>query len=253
MKTFILCGGFGTRLDAEGQKIPKALIKIGNDPIIFHLIKTFIKFKKNEFVLCMGYKKKLIEKFFIQKFKKKIIIINKSKYKILKINFKNKEIKIFLVDTGLNTGTGGRLKLANKIIKNNEDFLMTYCDGLGNINIYNLMKKHKKLKKLVTVTAVQPRHRYGVMKVKNDLVINFNNENPTQNVRVNGGYFIIKQNALKFIKNKQIYWEKEPMNILVKKKELASYNHNHFWSSLDTLKDKKYFNDLWKQKKVYWE
>ena len=253
MKTFILCGGFGTRLDAEGQKIPKALIKIGNDPLIFHLIKTFIKFNKNEFVLCMGYKKKLIEKFFIQKFKKKIIITNKSKYKILKINFKDKEIKIFLVDTGLNTGTGGRLKLANKIIKNNEDFLMTYCDGLGNINIYNLMKKHKKLKKLVTVTAVQPRHRYGVMKVKNDLVIDFNNENPTQNVRVNGGYFIIKQNALKFIKNKQIYWEKEPMNILVKKKELASYNHNHFWSSLDTLKDKKYFNDLWKQKKIYWE
>ena len=130
---------------------------------------------------------------------------------------------------------------------------MTYCDGLGNINIYNLMKKHKKLKKLVTVTAVQPRHRYGVMKVKNDLVIDFNNENPTQNVRVNGGYFIIKQNALKFIKNKQIYWEKEPMNILVKKKELASYNHNNFWSSLDTLKDKKYFNNLWKQKKIYWE
>ncbi len=253
MKTFILCGGFGTRLDAEGQKIPKALVKIGNDPIIFHLIKTFVKFNLNEFVLCMGYKKKLIEKFFVQKFKRQINVINQSKYKILNINFQNKKIKIFLVDTGLNTGTGGRLKLANKIIKNNEDFLMTYCDGLGNIDIYNLIKKHKKLKKLVTVTAVQPRHRYGVMKVKKDLVIDFNNENPIQNVRVNGGYFVIKQNALKFIKNKQIYWEKEPINILVKKKELASYNHNNFWSSLDTLKDKKYFNDLWKQKKIYWE
>ena len=182
-----------------------------------------------------------------------INVINQSKYKILNINFQNKKIKIFLVDTGLNTGTGGRLKLANKIIKNNEDFLMTYCDGLGNIDIYNLIKKHKKLKKLVTVTAVQPRHRYGVMKVKKDLVIDFNNENPIQNVRVNGGYFVIKQNALKFIKNKKIYWEKEPINILVKKKELASYNHNNFWSSLDTLKDKKYFNDLWKQKKIYWE
>ena len=148
MKTFILCGGFGTRLDAEGQKIPKALVKIGNDPIIFHLIKTFVKFNLNEFVLCMGYKKKLIEKFFVQKFKRQINVINQSKYKILNINFQNKKIKIFLVDTGLNTGTGGRLKLANKIIKNNEDFLMTYCDGLGNIDIYNLIKKHKKLKNL---------------------------------------------------------------------------------------------------------
>tara|TARA_B100001029_G_C15041449_1_gene443913 strand:+ start:776 stop:1537 length:762 start_codon:yes stop_codon:yes gene_type:complete len=253
MKTFILCGGYGTRLDAEGKRIPKALIKIGGDPIILHLIKTFIKFDIKEFVLCLGYKKNLITQFFLKRFKTKIKITKKKKFKLIEINLKKKIIKIYLVDTGLNSGTGGRIKLANNIIKNKNDFLMTYCDGLANVNVDNLVNRHKSSNKLVTVTAVQPKHRYGIMKIQKNLVTEFNNTNPIQNIRVNGGYFVINPKSLKFIKNKKIFWETEPMNNLIKKKELACYNHNKFWASLDTQKDKKYFNDLWKNKKIYWE
>ena len=253
MKTFILCGGYGTRLDAEGKRIPKALIKIGKEPIIFHLIKTFIKFEINEFVLCMGYKKNLIEKYFSKKFKKQGIFYKRKNYKIIKTKILNKSVSIYLIDTGLKSGTGGRLKIANNIIKNKKDFLMTYCDGLANVNIIKLINKHKKHKKLVTVTAVQPKHRYGVMKLKNNLVTDFNNDNPTQNIRINGGYFVINPKSLKYIKNKKVFWESEPMNFLIKKKQLCSFNHDKFWASLDTQKDKKYFNDLWKNKKIYWE
>ena len=253
MKTFILCGGYGTRLDAEGQRVPKALIKIGSDPIILHLIKTFIKFNINEFVLCLGYKKNLIIKFFLKKFKSNIKLVNKKNYKLIEIIINKKTIRIYLVDTGLNSGTGGRIKLANNLIKNKDNFLMTYCDGLANVDINKLINKHKLLNKLVTVTAVQPRHRYGVMNIKKNIVTKFNNTNPIQNVRVNGGYFIINPKSLKFVKNKKIFWENEPMNYLIKKKELACYNHNYFWASLDTQKDKKYFNELWKNKKLYWE
>ena len=229
------------------------MVKIGREPILLHLLKTFINYKIREFVLCLGYKKNDIEKFFLNKFKKSIKILRSKKLKILKIKFKNKKIKIYLIDTGLKSGTGGRIKIANKVIKNNNDFIMTYCDGLGNININNLIKKHHKCKKLVTVTAVQPKHRYGVMKVKNNLVIDFNNSNPIQNVRVNGGYFVINPKALRYIKKKETYWESEPMNILIKKRQMSYYNHNKFWASLDTQKDKKYFNDLWEKKQIYWE
>ncbi len=253
MKTFILCGGYGSRLDAEGQRIPKALVRIGKEPILLHLIKTFTKYQITEFILCLGYKKKQIENFFLKKFKNKIKISSRKKSKLLEFIFNNQKIKIYLIDTGLETGTGGRIKIANKIIKNNDNFLMTYCDGLANININNLIKKHNKYNKLVTVTAVQPKHRYGVMKIKNNLVTEFNNENPIQNIRVNGGYFVINPKSLKYVISKKIFWEKEPINILIKKKQLACYNHNKFWASLDTQKDKKYFNDLWKKKKIYWE
>ena len=114
--------------------------------------------------------------------------------------------------------TGGRIKLANNLIKNKDNFLMTYCDGLANVDINKLINKHKLLNKLVTVTAVQPRHRYGVMNIKKNIVTKFNNTNPIQNVRVNGGYFIINPKSLKFVKNKKIFWENEPMNYLIKKK-----------------------------------
>lgn len=252
MKTFILCGGFGTRLDLEGKNIPKALVKIGNQPILIHLIENFIDQDFNEFVICLGYKKKLIENYFFKHFKK-IDLIKKKKYKIFTTKINNKIIKIFLVDTYLNTGTGGRIKIANKILNNKKDFLMTYCDGLANINLKKLIKSHKKSKKFVTVTAVQPYHRYGILKIKNNLVIEFNNENPKQNIRINGGFFIIKPKALKFVKENKIFWENEPMNKLINSKQLNSFKHNYFWSSLDTQKDKKFFNDLWKSKKLYWK
>lgn len=254
MKSFILCGGRGTRLDQEGKIRPKAMVKIGTEPIIMHIINNLIDYKINDFVLCLGYKKKIIENFFLKKFKNYITeIIKKKNHKILKIKKDNKKNTIYLVDTGKNSGTGGRLKIANKIIKNKDDFLMTYCDGLSNLNIFKLIQQHKKKKKLVTLTAVHPRHRYGIVKINNNLVKSFNNNNPKQNVRINGGFFIIKVRALELIKNKNVFWEQEPINKLIKKNQLSAYIHNGFWASLDTQKDKEYFNNLWKKKLIYWK
>ena len=252
MKTFILCGGFGTRLDAEGQIKPKALIKIGPDPIIIHLIKTFIEYNIYEFVLCLGYKHDLIKKFFLRNYK----IIKKTKKKnctIIETKINSTFVRIFLVFTKLSTGTGGRIKLANKIIKNKETFIMTYCDGLANINLEKLKKLHLQSKKMVTVSAVQPHHRYGIMTIKNNIVTDFNNNNPKQNIRINGGYFIINPKALDIIKNLKIFWEEQPIQELIRKKQLSCFKHNGFWASLDTQKDKNYFNKLWKENKILWK
>ncbi len=256
MKSFILCGGRGTRLDLESKDKPKAMVKIGKYPIIIHLIKIFLKNGVSEFVLCLGYKKEIIEKYFIKTFNKKKNFFNfeiKQK-KIKKINFllEKKKISIYFVDTKMNSGTAGRIKIANSLIKNTEPFLMTYCDGLANINIKKLVKEHKKSKKLVTVTAVQPRHRYGVLEIKKKLVTNLNNKNPKQNIRINAGFFVIEQKALKYISNEKNYWEIDSIKRIIKTKQLNSFIFDGFWSSLDTLKDKLYLNNLWKKNKKIW-
>ncbi len=251
MKVFILCGGYGTRLDYEGKNKPKALIKIGKEPILIHLIKIFLKYKYTEFVLCMGYKKKLIENFFFKKYK--VLIIEKKKdLTLVNLKIDKSSIKIYFVNTGLHSGTGGRIKIANEIIKNKSDFLMTYCDGLAKINLKDLYNSFKKSKKLVTLTAVKPQHRYGVIKIKNNLVLSLNNNNPKQDIWINGGFFMIKIKALEYIKNKNIFWEQEPLKALIKKRELSSFRLNNFWASLDTQKDKINLNNLWKKNKSYW-
>ena len=153
MKAFILCGGNGTRLDGEGKIKPKALIKIGNEPILIHLIKSLIKNNITEFVLCLGYKKKNIKDYFLNKYKifSKSIINNK--YQIFTIKLFNQVITIHFVDTEKNSGTGGRIKIANDTIKNKSIFLMTYCDGLANINISSLLKLYKKKKKISCINS----------------------------------------------------------------------------------------------------
>ena len=251
MKVFILCGGYGTRLDYEGKNIPKALIKIGRKPILFHLIKIFLKYNFTEFVLCLGYKKNLIENFFQKNFS----IIkeeNHKNFKILHIYIETKKVKIYFVNTGIKSGTGGRIKIANKVIKNKSDFFMTYCDGLAKINIKNLLKTHKSQKKLATLTAVQPQHRYGVIKISNNRVISLNNNNPKQDIWINGGFFVLKPQVMKFITSKKTFWEQKPLRQLIQKKQLSCYRLNSFWASLDTQKDKLYLNKLWKRKKKMW-
>jgi glucose-1-phosphate cytidylyltransferase len=256
MKSFILCGGRGTRLDLESKDKPKAMVKIGKYPIIIHLIKIFLKNGISEFVLCLGYKKEVIEKYFTETFNKKKYAfnfeINQKKVKKIGFLLNKKKVTIYLVDTKMNSGTAGRIKIANSVIKNTDTFLMTYCDGLANINIKKLINEHKKSKKLVTVTAVQPRHRYGVLEIKKKLVTKLNNNNPKQNIRINAGFFVIEQKALKFIKNELNYWELESIKKIIRIKQLNSFIFDGFWSSLDTLKDKLYLNNLWKKNKKIW-
>ncbi len=250
MKTFILCGGFGTRLDYEGTLIAKPMVRIGRSPILMHIINNYFDQGFNDFVFCLGHKSNTIIDYFLKENKKNIKIIIKEK-KYIKFEFRNKKIKFIgnLVYTGLNSGTGGRIKIAYNKLNLQEDIMMTYGDGLSNVSIKRLIKFHYKNKSYVTMTAVRPKQRYGVLKLDKDKVKYFDNSNKVSDVLINAGFFVIHKEAIKRIKNTKTYWEKEPLSYFLSKKKLYAFKHNGFWKSLDTLKDKNDFNTLLKNKK----
>ena len=251
MRAYILCGGRGVRLDYLSDVMPKALVKIGNKPILHHLIEIYLKNEICEFVLCLGYKKKLIISYF--KSLKHKILTKKKDHLSLEIFLNKKKIIIHFVNTKLYSGTAGRINIAAKKLKQKDDFLMTYCDGLANINIKKLIRFHKINKKIVTVTSVRPRHTLGILKLfKNKVVKSFENGNPYQEDNINGGFFVINPKGLSYIKNNYEFWESEPMQRLIKKKKIVAYQHNGFWKSLDTRKDQELFNTWIKKKKILW-
>lgn len=253
MKIFILCGGFGTRLDHEGKLKAKPMIKIGNDPILMHIIKNFISQGFDEFVLCLGYKSESIINYFIKEKKRNIQIVKKEK-NYIKFKYRNKKLSFIgnLIFTGINSGTGGRILTSYKKLDLNEDFIMTYGDGLSNVNIKKLIRFHFRNKSEVTLTAVRPKQRYGIIKIRKNRVGFFDNSKKKSDVYINGGFFVISKNAVKRIKNKNIYWEKEPLSYFLNKKKLFAYRHEGFWKSLDTLKDKNDFNEIIKKGKRPW-
>ena len=253
MKVFILCGGFGTRLDYEGKLKAKPMVKIGDSPILMHIIQNFVSQNFSEFVLCLGYKSESVINYFKKEKAKFTKIISEEK-NLLKLRYKDKKINFIcnLVFTGIKTGTGGRIKASYEKLKLNEDIIMTYGDGLSNVNVKNLVKFHKKNKSQVTLTAVRPKQRYGVLKINNNKVKFFDNSNKKSDVYVNGGFFVISKDAVKKIKNLETYWEKEPLSYFLKQKKLFAYKHEGFWKSLDTLKDKNDFNEIIKKGKKPW-
>tara|TARA_B110000459_G_scaffold165838_1_gene183632 strand:+ start:720 stop:1490 length:771 start_codon:yes stop_codon:yes gene_type:complete len=250
MKVFILCGGFGTRLDHEGTLIAKPMVRIGPDPILMHIIKNYCNQGYNDFVFCLGHKSQTIINYFLKE-KKIFSKIIKNKKSNIEFTFKSKNLffKGSLIYTGLKTGTGGRIKKAYNQLNLNEDIMMTYGDGLSNIPIKKLIKFHYKNNSIVTLTAVRPKERYGVLKIKNNKVTHFDNENKKADTHVNGGFFIVDKSAIKKIINNNIYWEREPLNFFTKKKKLYAFKHDGFWKSLDTLKDKNDFNKLFNSRK----
>ena len=254
MKVFILCGGYGTRLDHEGTLIAKPMVRIGKEPILMHLIKTYHDQGFKDFVFCLGHKSKTILDYFLIE-KKKYSKKNLTTKTHIEFSFRSKklEFKGNLIYTGLNSGTGGRIKKAYRMLNLKEDILMTYGDGLGNISIKKLIKFHYRNKSKVTLTAVRPKHRYGVLKLNNNLIMNFNNENKKTDTYVNGGFFVIDKSAIKKIARNKTYWEQEPLTFFTKQKKLFAFKHEGFWKSLDTLKDKNDFNEMVKRKKFLWK
>ena len=253
MKIFILCGGFGTRLDHEGKIKAKPMVQIGNKPILVYIIENFCNQGFNEFVFCLGYNSQSIIDYFILKNKSYVKIINSQK-NYIKFKFKSKKLNFIgnLIFTGIKTGTGGRILRSYKILKMNEDFFMTYGDGLSNVNIKKLIKFHYKKNAEVSLTAVRPKQRYGVLKLRKDKVKFFDNSKEKSDVYTNGGFFVISKNAIKKIKNKDTYWEKDPLSYFLKQKKLFAFKHEGFWKSLDTLKDKNDFNEMIKKNKKPW-
>ncbi len=218
MKVVILAGGLGTRLSEYTKTIPKPMVKINGETILERIMKHYSNFGFKEFFLALGYKKKIIINHF-----------QKPKFKKWKIN---------LIDTGNKTMTGGRIKRLKKYFKKNEDFLLTYGDGLSNINIKKLIKFHYKQKKMVTLTAVRPPARFGALKIRGNTVSYFKEKSKLDEGWINGGFFVMNQKFLKFIKNDNTFLEREPLEKITNLKQLSAYKHFGFWQCMDTKRDK---------------
>ena len=229
MKTVILCGGYGTRLSQETRIKPKPMVKIGNIPILQHIMNIYSKHGFDNFILALGYKGYFIKKY-----------------------FKNKNNNLKLVDTGINTLTGGRLLRLKKFFKEGENFMLTYGDGLSNQNLKKLLKFHLKHKKIATMTVVRPPVRFGEVKLKGNLVSSFKEKPQSSTAWINGGFFVFNYKIFDFIKNDKIMLEREPMEKLQKIKKLYGYKHTGFWQCMDTLRDKNYLNKLYKNNKLVW-
>ena len=231
MKCVILAGGFGTRINEETRIKPKPLVVIGRKPILWHIMKIYSTYGIDEFVICCGYKGNMIKEFC-----KKV----------------NEPWNIIPVSTGLKTNTGGRLKRVKKYVENNT-FCFTYGDTLNNLNIKKLIEFHRKKKTLATVTACQPPEKYGILKLQNEIVREFKEKPLRKEVWVNGGYFILEPKVFDYIKNDSTVWEREPLEKLVKEKQLSAYPHLGFYKPMDTISDKNYLEKLWKSKKAPWK
>ncbi len=226
MKVIILAGGFGTRISEYTKTIPKPMIEIKKKPIIHRIMEHYSSYGHKEFFIALGYKGHVIKKYF-----------NNKKFSKWKIN---------LVETGKNTMTGGRLKKFEKIIKD-ETFMLTYGDGLSNVNINKLINFHKKNKKIATLTAVRPPARFGAVKLKGNKVTYFKEKSKLDEGWINGGFFVMEPKIFQYIKNSKTLLEKEPLVSISKKKQLVAFKHQGFWQCLDTTRDKELLEKNFKE------
>ena len=232
MKLIILAGGLGTRISEETKIKPKALVKIGSKPIIWHLMKSYSYYGINEFIICLGYKGSMLRK-------------ELAKYK-------NKENwKINCVNTGLKTMTGGRIKRIKKFIKKDEIFCLSYGDGLCDVNISKLINFHLKNNKIATLTAIKQKNRFGVLSINKKKLIKIIKEKPIE--YVNGGFFVLSYKIFRYLKNDKSVFEKDCLPKLTKINQLTAFQHKGFWACMDTLRDKKELNYIWKNNSKLWK
>jgi len=254
MKVVILAGGMGTRISEETSVIPKPMIEIGGKPILWHIMKIYSYYGFNDFIICLGYKGYMIKEYFSHYFLHMSDMTIDIKKNSTKIHATTSEPwKITLVDTGLKANTGGRLKLIQKYV-GRETFTMTYGDGLTNLNIKELVKFHKIRKRFATVTAIQLAGRFGSLNIDKDSSITSFFEKPKGDGHwVSGGFFVLEPEIFKFIKDDSTVWEKEPLEILAKKKQLNAYKHKGFWKCMDTMRDKIELERLWETNSAMWK
>lgn len=234
MKVIILAGGFGTRLSEYTENIPKPMVPIGDRPIIEHIMETFSKFGHKDFLIAIGYKGEILVDHF-----KNNLIKRKNNW------------KVDLIDTGVNTMTGGRVKRMKNYI-GKETFLLTYGDGLANININKLIEFHKNEKKLLTISAVRPPARFGALKLEGNQIVSFREKNQLDESWINGGYMIAETELFNLIKGDETVLEKEVLENLARSKDIAAFRHEGFWQCMDHKLDKDRFDEMVKRKKVPW-
>lgn len=256
MKVVILAGGYGTRISEESHLKPKPMIEIGGNPILWHIMKCYSHYGFNEFIICCGYKGYMIKEYFADYYlHRSDITFDFTENNKMTIHSNISEPwKVTLVDTGLDTMTGGRLKRVQKHI-GNETFMLTYGDGVSDVNINKLLDFHKQNNKIATITAVQPGGRFGVIDISEDdtTITAFTEKSKEDGGWINGGYMVLEARIFDYINGDDTFLEKEPLERLAKDRMLNAYKHNGFWQCMDTQKDKELLDHLWKENDAKWK
>lgn len=255
MKAVLLAGGFGTRISEESRFKPKPMIEVGGMPILWHIMKMYSKYGVNEFVICAGYKQHVIKEWFADYFlhTSDITFDFTQDDKIIVHHKRAEQWKVTVVDTGLNTMTGGRLKRVRSYL-GDEPFFMTYGDGVADVDIDKLLEFHKSHGKLATMSAVKPGSRFGVLDLSdNDEVKAFREKSDVDSGFINAGFMVLSPEVLDYVKDDTIMFEREPMEKLAQDGQLMCYKHEGFWQCMDTLRDKEKLEELWNDNKAPWK
>ena len=254
MKAVILAGGLGTRISEETHIKPKPMIEIGGKPILWHILKMYSAHGINEFIICCGYKGYIIKEYFANYFLHMSDVTFDIQNNKMEVHQRNAEPwKVTLVDTGEDTLTGGRLKRVESYLKDEEAFCFTYGDGVADVDISALVRFHQDHGKLATVTAVQPPGRYGALSLDNQLVKGFSEKPKGDGGKINGGFFVLSPDCLKYIVDDQSSWEGAPLMQIAAEDQLMAFEHEGFWQPMDTLREKNLLESLWESGKAPWK
>lgn len=254
MKVVILAGGLGTRLSEETELKPKPMVEIGGRPILWHIMKSYSYYGFNDFIVLTGYKSHIIKDYFINYYTRYSDITVDMRHNAVKIHeHRNEPWKVTMLYTGQDTMTGGRIKKAQPYI-GKETFMLTYGDGVSDVNIKNLVEFHKKSGKLATLTSVQPTGRFGSLDINDGgLVETFNEKPKGDGSWINGGFFVLEPKIFDYIQSgDKTIWEREPMEHLARDRQLNAYKHTGFWRPMDTLRDKTELTDMWMNGNAPW-
>lgn len=253
MKVVILAGGLGTRISEESHLIPKPMIEIGGIPILIHIMRYYSSFGFDDFVILAGYKQKVIKEFFNNYFlySSNVTFDYSKGNEIIFHNTVSENWKVTIVDTGLETMTGGRIKLAREYI-GDEDFMLTYGDGVSDIDLKKLLEQHKDSSNIVTITAVKDLPRFGVLNIESKKIIDFKEKDVSDSAWINGGFMVIKPEIFELIDGRETVLEKDTLRQLSKIRKLGVFKHNGFWQCMDTLRDKESLEELMKDYNTPW-
>lgn len=252
MKAVILAGGLGTRISEETQYKPKPMVEIGGKPILWHIMKIYSTHGVRDFVVCCGYKGYVIKEYFANYFlHESDITFDMVNNKMEILQSASEPWRVTLIDTGDESGTGGRLRRVRQHL-GHEPFCFTYGDGVADVDIKASIEFHKRHGTMVTLTTVQPPHRFGALKFDGDRVLNFI-EKPLDGGWINGGFFVLSPKVIDYIEHDGMMWEQAPLERLVKEGQVSAYRHTGFWHSMDTLRDKNHLEDLWSRGKAPWK
>ena len=254
MKTVILAGGLGTRISEESHLMPKPMIEIGGKPILWHIMNIYGSQGMNEFIVAAGYKSEYIKNYFLNFYAlNNDIFINLSNGKTFIHDGKQPDWKVHIVDTGLHTQTGGRIKRLEQWLGEDQTFMLTYGDGLCDVRIRDLLDFHRSHGKLATVTTVLPPGRFGRIVLDETRVSMFNEKPEADQGWINGGFFVLERKVLDYIRGDETIWEREPLEMLSRDGQLMGYRHRGFWSCMDTLKEKNILEKFWQNGKAPWK